>query len=106
MDCGAHERLARAFPFGLVLSISDIFPILSWITPGDLADFKSPLDNSPMIFELQSGEVETPVVKKFKETGSTTIAVMTTRSPMARNSTHQTASSVTVLMVPARWVPR
>jgi hypothetical protein len=24
---------------------------------------------------------------------------------MARNSTHQTASSVTVLMVPARWVP-
>jgi cytochrome c-L len=36
---------------------------------GNLADFKSPLDNSPMIFELQSGGVETPVVKKFKETG-------------------------------------
>jgi cytochrome c-L len=34
-----------------------------------LADFKSPLDNSPMFFELQSGEVETPVVKKFKDTG-------------------------------------
>ena len=36
---------------------------------GDLADFKSPLDNSPMTFELQPGEVELPVVKKFKETG-------------------------------------
>jgi cytochrome c-L len=36
---------------------------------GDLADFKSPLDNSPMIFEVQSGEVETPVVKKYKEMG-------------------------------------
>jgi hypothetical protein len=36
---------------------------------GDLADFKSPLDNSSMIFELRSGEVETPVVKKFRETG-------------------------------------
>jgi hypothetical protein len=31
---------------------------------------------------------------------------MPTRSLTARNSTHQTASSVTVLMVPARWVPR
>ena len=102
MDCGAHERLARAFPFGLVLSISDIFPILSWITPGDLADFKSPLDNSAMIFELQPGEVETPVVKKIQENGG----LMPTRSLMARNSTHQTASSVTVLMVPARSVPR
>jgi cytochrome c-L len=36
---------------------------------GDLADFKSPLDGSPMTFELQGGEVETPAVKKFKETG-------------------------------------
>ena len=36
---------------------------------GDLSDFKSPLDNSPMTFPLASGEVETPVVKSFKETG-------------------------------------
>jgi cytochrome c-L len=50
VDCGVHQRLARA-------------------VAGDLADFKSPLDNSSMIFELQSGEVETPVVKKFKDTG-------------------------------------
>jgi cytochrome c-L len=63
VDCGAHETLARAFPFGLVLSILDIFPSLSWIT------LSSRLDNSAMIFELQSGEVETPVVEKFKETG-------------------------------------
>jgi cytochrome c-L len=36
---------------------------------GDLADFKSPLDNSPMIFELQSGEVETPAAKKIQGNG-------------------------------------
>jgi cytochrome c-L len=36
----------------------------------DVADFKNPLDNSPMKFELQPGEVETPAVKKFKETGT------------------------------------
>jgi cytochrome c-L len=35
----------------------------------DVADFKGPLDNSPMTFKLQPGEVETPTVKKFKETG-------------------------------------
>lgn len=36
---------------------------------GDLSDFKSPLDNSPMTFPLQAGEVETPAVKNFKATG-------------------------------------
>jgi cytochrome c-L len=36
---------------------------------GDIADFKSPLDNSPMTFELQPGETETPAVTKFKQTG-------------------------------------
>jgi cytochrome c-L len=36
---------------------------------GDIADFKSPLDDSPIKFELQTGEIETPAVKKFKETG-------------------------------------
>src|SRR6202041_1101279 len=36
---------------------------------GDLSDFKSPLDNSPMTFPLQPGEVETPAVKSFKATG-------------------------------------
>jgi cytochrome c-L len=35
----------------------------------DLADFKNPLDGSPITFKLQPGEVETPAVKKFKETG-------------------------------------
>jgi hypothetical protein len=40
--------------------------------------------------------------KNSRKRGSTAIAVMPTRSPMARNSTHQTASSVTVLMVRAR----
>ena len=42
---------------------------VSFVAAGDVADFKSPLDNSPMTFELQPGEVETPAVKKFKETG-------------------------------------
>lgn len=36
---------------------------------GDLADFKSPLDSSPMTFPLQAGEIETPAVKNFKATG-------------------------------------
>jgi cytochrome c-L len=34
-----------------------------------LSDFKSPIDDSPMQFPLQPGEVETPAVKKFKATG-------------------------------------
>ena len=38
-------------------------------TAGDLSDFKSPRDNSPMTFPLQTGEVETPAVKNFKATG-------------------------------------
>ena len=42
---------------------------LSPATAGDLLDFKSPLDNSPMTFPLQTGEFETPAVKNFKATG-------------------------------------
>jgi cytochrome c-L len=37
---------------------------------GDLTDFKSPLDNSPMTFPLAAGEVETPTLKNFKATGT------------------------------------
>ena len=39
------------------------------VKAGDLSDFKSPLDNSPMTFPLLPGEVETEAVKKFKATG-------------------------------------
>src|SRR2546423_7814771 len=42
---------------------------VSLASAGDVGDFKSPWDNSPMTFELQPGEVETPAVKKFKKTG-------------------------------------
>jgi len=42
---------------------------VSLVAAGDVADFKNPLDNSPMSFELLPGEVETPAVRKFKETG-------------------------------------
>jgi hypothetical protein len=42
---------------------------LSPDTAGDLPDFKSPRDNSPMTFPLQTGEVEMPAVKNFKATG-------------------------------------
>lgn len=41
----------------------------SLVKAGDLSDFKSPLDNSPMTFPLLPGEVETAAVKKFKATG-------------------------------------
>jgi cytochrome c-L len=39
------------------------------VEASDLADFKSPLDGSPMNFEPLPGEVETLAVRKFKETG-------------------------------------
>jgi len=52
----------------LGLTISSGFG-LSLAAAGDLSDFKSPLDNSPMTFPLQPGEVETPAVKNFKVTG-------------------------------------
>jgi hypothetical protein len=42
---------------------------LSPATAGDLSDFKSPRDNSPMTFPLQTGEVEMPAVKNVKATG-------------------------------------
>lgn len=42
---------------------------VSLASAGDLSDFKSPFDNSPMKFALQPGEVETPAVKNFMETG-------------------------------------
>src|SRR5450432_419117 len=42
---------------------------LSPATAGDLLDFKSPLDNSPMTFPLQTGEFETPAVKNFEAAG-------------------------------------
>ena len=35
----------------------------------DLSDFKSALDNAPMTFKLQPGEVETPAMKTFMATG-------------------------------------
>ena len=43
---------------------------LSPVRGDDLADFKNPLDNSPMTFELKPGETETPALKKFKQTGT------------------------------------
>ncbi|MFT4115088.1 c-type cytochrome [Bradyrhizobium sp.] len=43
--------------------------IVSLGLAGEVADFKSPLDGSPIKFELLSGEVETPAVTKFKQTG-------------------------------------
>jgi cytochrome c-L len=42
---------------------------LSSAGAGDLPDFKSPLDNSPMTFPLQAGEVESTAVQNFKATG-------------------------------------
>ncbi len=53
----------------LALTVVAGAPGLSPATAGDLSDFKSPLDNSPMTFPLQAGEVETPAVKNFKATG-------------------------------------
>jgi cytochrome c-L len=41
----------------------------SFAVAADTVDFKSPLDNSPLTLELLPGEVDTPALKKFRETG-------------------------------------
>jgi len=54
--------LAAAFALAALLQIS--------IARADgVADFKSPLDGSPINFEPAPGETETPAVTKFKKTG-------------------------------------
>ena len=59
------RQCSLVFPGALAVNAVAV----SLVVAGDVADFKSPLDNSPIKFELQTGEVETPAVKKFKETG-------------------------------------
>lgn len=59
---------AARVPLVALMVVSGAFG-LSPVAAGDLSDFKSPLDNSPMTFPLQPGEVETPAVKNFKATG-------------------------------------
>ncbi len=52
-----------------LLSAVALTPIEARAAAANLSDFKNPLDDSPMEFTLQPGEVETPAVKKFKQTG-------------------------------------
>jgi cytochrome c-L len=54
----------------LLLALAWCVSAVSFASSGDIADFKSPLDDSPMKFEPLPGEEETPAVKKFKETGN------------------------------------
>jgi cytochrome c-L len=44
-------------------------PLATGVKAGNLSDFKDPFDGSPLKFSPVAGEVETPAVKKFKETG-------------------------------------
>jgi cytochrome c-L len=44
-------------------------PVAFAVKAANLSDFKDPFDGSPLKFTPQPGEVETPVVKKFKTTG-------------------------------------
>jgi cytochrome c-L len=60
---------ARVSLLALAVTVIAGAPGLLPAAAGDLADFKSPLDNSPMTFPLQAGEIETPAVKNFKATG-------------------------------------
>ena len=54
----------------LVAAIASIAtPHFSAAKADDLADFKSPLDGSPMKFEPAPGETETPAVTRFLQTG-------------------------------------
>jgi cytochrome c-L len=63
------NRLSLPRTLVLVLTIVSSGLGLSRAAAGDLSDFKNPLDNSPMTFPLQAGEVETPAVKNLKATG-------------------------------------
>ena len=60
-------RLPRLRLFALMVATGALATSLA--IAGDLSDFRSPLDNSPITFQLQPGEVETPAVKNFKATG-------------------------------------
>jgi cytochrome c-L len=63
-------RLARSFFMMLAAGIASVaVQYISAASADDLADFKSPLDGSPMTFEPAPGETETPAVTKFKQTG-------------------------------------
>jgi cytochrome c-L len=53
-----------------VIAISIVNAITaSLVIAADSVEFKSPLDNSLLTLELLPGEVDTPALKKFKETG-------------------------------------
>jgi cytochrome c-L len=64
-----HDRLSRAWAIAATTLVVLGTLAAARVEAGDLSDFKSPLDDSPMKFEPLQGEVETPAVKKFKETG-------------------------------------
>jgi len=59
-----RDDARRAAVLGLLWSFSVVAR-----AGNPLADFKSPIDESKMEFPLKPGEVDTPVLKKFKATG-------------------------------------
>jgi cytochrome c-L len=63
------ERLSLRSAAFMPLSLIATVLAASIARPSELSDFKHPLDSSPLQFELLPNEVETPAVKKFKETG-------------------------------------
>ena len=60
---------SRLIPRAAIVAMSVGLPFGVCVMAADLADFKDPFDGSPLKFTPQPGEVETPVVKKFKATG-------------------------------------
>jgi cytochrome c-L len=61
--------ISRSFRRAAILVVAFVLPGVTWSQTADLSDFKSPFSGAPMTFPLAPGEVETPVVKKFKATG-------------------------------------
>jgi hypothetical protein len=78
---------------------------VSFVAAGNVTDFKNPLNNSPMTFELQPDEVETPAIKKFKETGENDYRRNANALADGKNL-YATALAATALMEPARWARR
>jgi cytochrome c-L len=65
MVCSRISRYALNF---ITMSIANAITA-SFVVAADTVDFKSPLDDSPLTLEFLPGEVDTPALKKFKETG-------------------------------------
>ena len=95
----------RRYNVNLLAAVAANPLVVAFAMAGDMADFKSPLDNSPMTFELQPGEVETPTVTKFKKTGDNDYRD-NSEAIADGKKLYAAASSATAPTEPVKWARR